>query len=185
MLLDSLKDFFWLNEPANVRFVEGGMLVETEPETDFWQSAHHNFHKDNGHFFYTRRLGNFSLAVKWRFEELLASDQCGIMVRQDNLNWAKAGILTTDLRQPQLGSVVTVNGTSDWAVWPLERLPAEIWLKTVRRGRDFLFFASTDGVSFRQLRMFGLPKAGDEIKAGAYACSPLRHNFQCVLEEVE
>ncbi len=44
MLLDSLKDFFWLNEPANVRFVEEGMLVETLPETDFWESYHLRFY---------------------------------------------------------------------------------------------------------------------------------------------
>ena len=42
MLLDSLKDFSWYNEPADVSFGEDGMTVETEQETDFWQSLHHN-----------------------------------------------------------------------------------------------------------------------------------------------
>lgn len=184
MLLDSLKDFSWYNEPANVRFVESGMLVESEPGTDFWQSAHHNFHKDNGHFFYTLKQGDFSLVVKWHFTDALASDQCGIMLRLNDLNWAKAGILTTDLRTPQLGSVVTCGGASDWAGWPLVKMPEDIWLKLVRRGKDFLFFASIDGRNFRQIRMFGMPAAGGELKAGAYACSPLGRGFESVLEEI-
>ena len=37
----------------NVRFIEEGMIVEVAEQTDFWQSAAHNFHRDNGHFFYT------------------------------------------------------------------------------------------------------------------------------------
>ncbi len=184
MLLDCLKDFSWYNEPANVRFVEDGMLVETEPETDFWQNTGHNFHKDNGHFFYTRRQGNFSLTLKWHFETPAASDQCGIMLRLDNLNWAKAGFLSTDLRAPQLGSVVTVKGCSDWAVWPLESLPQDIWLRLRRCGTDFLFFASTNGENFRQIRMFSLPDATVELKVGAYACSPQRRSFECVLADI-
>lgn len=51
MLLDALRDFSWYNEPHNVRFIEEGMIVEVAEQTDFWQSAAHNFHRDNGHFF--------------------------------------------------------------------------------------------------------------------------------------
>lgn len=185
MLLDSLKDFSWDNEPANVRFDENGMVVETEPETDFWQSLHHNIHKDNGHFFFTRKRGDFNLEVHWHFEQAAAADQCGIMLRVDSLNWAKAGFLSSDLRIPQLGSVVTLNGVSDWAAWPLVSVPQDIWLKTVRKGKDFLIFASIDGQNFRQLRMFALPGAGSELKAGAYICSPQKHNFSAALAGID
>ena len=47
MRLDALKDFEWYNEPENVRFSDLGMVVNCKPKTDFWQSAHHNFKKDN------------------------------------------------------------------------------------------------------------------------------------------
>ncbi len=184
MLLDSLKNFFWLNEPANVRFVEEGMLVETLPETDFWQSKHHRFYKDNGHFFYTRKQGDCRFTVKWQIGDVLASDQCGIMIRIDDQNWAKAGLLTTDLRQPQLGSVVTVAGVSDWASWPLDNLPRELWCRLVKKDKDILLFASIDGTNFRQIRMFTIPKIVDEFKIGAFACSPLKHSLSCILEDI-
>lgn len=185
MLLDSLKDFSWYNEPADVSFGEDGMTVETEPETDFWQSLHHNIHKDNGHFFFTRKNGDFTLTLKWRFADIVSSDQCGIMLRIDSLNWIKTGLLTTDLRHPQLGSVVTLNGISDWAIYPLAELPQNLWLRLQRRGKDFLLFASVDGEDFFLLRMCGLPHLGDEAKVGAYACSPQKHSFVCTLAGIE
>lgn len=119
MLLDALRDFTWYNEPHNVRFIEEGMIVEVAEQTDFWQSAAHNFHRDNGHFFYTEKTGDFTLTLKWHSDEPLAFAQCGVMVRLDNLNWAKGGVLSPDLYKPQLGTVVTNAGHSDWAVSPL------------------------------------------------------------------
>lgn len=107
MLLDALRDFTWYNEPHNVRFIEEGMIVEVAEQTDFWQSAAHNFHRDNGHFFYTEKTGDFTLTLKWHSDEPLAFAQCGVMVRLDNLNWAKGGVLSPDLYKPQLGTVVT------------------------------------------------------------------------------
>lgn len=185
MLLDSLKDFSWDNEPADVCFNENGMVVKSEPETDFWQSLPHNIHRDNGHFFFTRKNGDFSLVVHWRFEQAEAADQCGIMLRIDSLNWVKAGFLSSDMRMPQLGSVVTTNGTSDWAVWPLVSVPQDIWLKAVRKGKNFLLFASIDGQNFRQLRMFALPNVKNELRCGAYICSPQKHNFSATLVSIE
>ena len=51
MLLTNLRDFEWYNEPEDVSFEERGMAVLTKNKTDFWQSKHHNFKKDDGHFF--------------------------------------------------------------------------------------------------------------------------------------
>ena len=39
MLLESLKQFDWMNEPANVRFDENGMVVLAKYRTDFWCCA--------------------------------------------------------------------------------------------------------------------------------------------------
>lgn len=83
MLLDALRDFEWLNEPLDVNFDEMGMRVLTHDKTDFWQSAHHKFGKDNGHFFYTRHSGNFTFLVTWKFVSDGQFDQCGVMLRID------------------------------------------------------------------------------------------------------
>ena len=184
MLLDALRNFSWYNEPENVRFTEEGMLIETKGNTDFWQNRRHNFHKDDGHFFYISRPGDFNLRVKWRFYAPVASDQCGIMVRADQLNWAKVGFLSPDLTNPQLGSVVTKQGDSDWASSVLDIVPPEISFRLIRRSDSFAAYYSLDGSSFRQARLFSFPDNPPTVKIGAYACSPQAHNFECVLEEI-
>lgn len=184
MLLDALKDFCWYNEPLNVRFVENGMLVDTVPETDFWQNSAHRLYRDNGHFFYTTKQGDFSTTVKWKFSNIIASDQCGLMVRVDNRNWAKISLLCTDMRKLQIGSVVTDGGYSDWAVYPLNNLPDELWFRVVRKGNDFAMYFSVDGNSFERVRIFYFSQIEDAIKVGAYACSPQNRSFSCTLEDI-
>lgn len=185
MLLDSLRNFSWYNEPENVRFNEEGMVVTVRGGTDFWQSSHHNFHKDDGHFFYTAVTGDFTLTLKWHADAAAVFSQCGIMLRIDNLNWAKAGILSPNLQRPQIGSIVTNQGYSDWASQALVQYQPQIWYRLRRRNGDFIFYYSLDGEVFQQLRMFHPLNTIGEIKAGAYACSPQQSNFSCILESVE
>ena len=184
MLLDSLKTFTWYNEPANVRFVEEGMLVETLPQTDFWSAAHHNFNKDNGHFFYTEKSGAFELTLKWHFSTAVASDQCGLMIRSDSRNWGKIGFLSPDLSSPQIGCVVTCRGVSDWSSHALAELPHDAWYKVIRRGDDVIFSYSPDGQNFRRQRLFRLESISSAIKVGAYCGAPQNHGFECILENI-
>ena len=184
MLLDVLRNFSWYNEPANVRFIEEGMLIETKQNTDLWQNNAHNLHKDDGNFFYVQKQGDFNLTIKWHLYAPVSSDQCGIMVRIDNFNWAKIGFLSTNLQDPQIGSVVTKAGDSDWACVELSEIPSAISLRIIRRGTSFAAFYSLDEKTFKQIRLFSFADTPTEVKIGAYACSPQAHNFECVLEEV-
>lgn len=184
MLLDSLKDFEWYNEPFNVRFIEQGMVVEPLEKTDFWQSSHHNFHKDDGHFFFTRRYGDFTITLKWHTEGAFAYDQCGLMLRVDNLNWVKAACLSPSLIQPQIGSVVTQKGYSDWASAGAHPLN-DVWYRLKRRGGDYVLSYSLDGINYTQLRTFTLLDDEEAVKVGAYICSPQRKGFSAVLEMIE
>ena len=67
MLLESLKQFDWMNEPANVRFDEKGMNVIAKYRTDFWCCARYDFRKDDGHFFFSYVLGDFCCDLNWEF----------------------------------------------------------------------------------------------------------------------
>ena len=83
MLLDVLKDFEWLNEPRKLAYSDAGMAISTEAQTDFWQSVQHQVRKDNGHFFFTPRDGNFTLTLQWQFGDYSGFRQCGLMLRLD------------------------------------------------------------------------------------------------------
>lgn len=107
------------------------------------------------------------------------------MVRLDNLNWAKGGVLSPDLYKPQLGTVVTNCGHSDWAVSPLYDYNADFWYRLRRKNGDFIIFYSVDGQNFQQIRLFHFLEKADTVKVGAYACSPQRAGFRCILENIE
>ena len=181
MLLEALRDFEWLNEPDNVVFQDKEMRVVALVGTDFWQSKNHNFHRDNGHFFYTRRQDNFSFTIKWQFAALRPYTQCGIMVRLDENNWIKASILYDNPQRPMLGSSVTQNGYSDWAALDISDDLREIWFKIRRQQGDYLIYYSVDGEKFTQIRATHLINDLPEVKVGAYICNPTQNPFEATL----
>ena len=185
MILENLKDFEWYNEPENVIFADQNMKLSANIQTDFWQSLHHNFKKDNGHFFYLNKSTDFSCTVHWKSEEIANLNQCGIMLRVDERNWFKASAMYQDKSSPELGSCLTIKGHSDWAGVMLTEEPLEVWYKIVKRNNDFMAFYSLDGKKFIRLRQFYLDTLGDELKVGAYICSPQDKNFVATLEDIE
>ena len=110
MLLGALQDFEWYNEPANFIFRDKALIVQASPQTDFFQSRHRHYGKDNGHFFFTRVKGDFTLSTQWQYETSAPYDQCGIMLRIDANNWLKASIMYDNPERPMLGSSVTQQG---------------------------------------------------------------------------
>lgn len=184
MILENIKDFIWYNDPQNVRFVEEGMLIETRPQTDFWQNTDGGFQKDNGHLFAKDCAGNFILVVKCSFPVIKNSAQCGLMFRSDAQNWIKAGLLSPNLVAPQLGIISANQGSCDWSATDLPLDCHTLWLRLSRRGKDFVIMYSLTGDNFRQVRMLHLPKVSDIAAVGAYACSPGEDSFECVWEEI-
>lgn len=185
MLLEQLRDFEWYNEPLDVSFDERGMKVLSRDKTDFWQSLHHKFYKDDGHFFFTRKTGDFSLVIRWDFETNGNFDQCGIMLRIDERNWLKASVMFESFRQPMLGSCATNNGYSDWAAQDIPMGINQIWYKIKRIRGDYVIYFSLDGIKFKQIRMLHLLNDLPEVKVGAYVCSPQREGFEATLSQID
>ncbi len=185
MKLENLIDFEWYNEPENVIFSDQEMKIVAKSLTDFWQSLHHQIKKDNGHFFYKKISGNFSLLIKWRFENATPFKQCGIMARVDERNWFKASILAKDENSPEIGTCLTLSGHSDWAGTQLQNMPDKIFYKLERRGDDFVCSYSLDGQKYIKLRQFYLRGVENEIKIGAYLASPQNEPFDAVLDEID
>ena len=185
MHFEALENFEWYNDPENVRFENDAMIIYARQGTDFWQSVHRGFKKDDGHFFFCRQEGDFFLTLKWHFDRLEKFSQCGIMLRIDEKNWFKASVMSDNEAQPRLASCVTNCGYSDLA--PIE-IPAgitEVSYKIKRFKGDYILYYSLDGINFKQLRMLHLLNDQPEVKVGAYICSPQREAFEGVLTQIE
>ena len=185
MIFENLKNFEWYNEPANVTFGSHELEITAAEGTDFWQSKHHNFFKDDGHFFFIRQSTDFNCVVKWRFENAVHFNQCGLMLRADEHNWFKISVMSADEHNPEIGSCVTKDGISDWAGAPLPENCNELWYKSVRHGDDYVVFYSVDGVNFIRVRQFALNLIDSDIKIGAYICAPRDFGFKAVLDEID
>lgn len=185
MILENLKNFEWYNEPENVTFGSHELEITASSGTDFWQSEHHNFFKDNGHFFFCRKNADFGCVVKWRFENATKYNQCGLMLRTDSRNWFKISVMSADEDNFEIGNSATHNGVSDWAGVRLPQRCDVLWYKLVRHGDDYVAFYSTDGENFVRIRQFTLFSPDAEVKIGAYICSPQNAGFKATLDEID
>ena len=184
MLLESLREFDWLNEPQRVRFDEDGMFVSTKYRTDFWCCARYNFRKDDGHFFYCGVADDFCCDLNWEFSACGQFDQCGLMLRVDVDNWFKASIMSEDEENPLLATCLTNAGYSDLATIPLPRGTKRVWYRLKRRHGCYVASYSLNGTEYMQLRKFYLLNDADNVEVGAYICSPQREEFEAVLRGI-
>ncbi|MDR1693907.1 MAG: DUF1349 domain-containing protein [Lactobacillaceae bacterium] len=185
MLLQQLRDFEWLNEPQAVFFLDSGMKVVANPETNFWQNKKISLSRDSGHFFHTPKQGDFSLTVNWTLIARPTKAQCGIMLRIDKENWAKCYSMWDDDGKNKVCLSVTNLGLSDISEIQLDYEDTNIWLRAARKSDVFEFSYSKDGDNYVPLRKFPFIKDTEKINAGAYICSPNKTEFEAVLSYIE
>ncbi|HZC36405.1 MAG TPA: DUF1349 domain-containing protein [Chthoniobacterales bacterium] len=171
----------WLNEPPAWKSENNLLSVVTGANTDFWRVTHYGFIRDNGHFYYQDRTGDFTVQVKVtaRYETLY--DQAGIMIRMDAANWIKTGVEYTD-GLPHFSAVVT-RDFSDWSVLPADSL-GPVWLRLTRLGNSVRIQYSIDGLSFLLLRLAYFPET-TSTQVGLMCCSPEREGFEVEFSEFQ
>ncbi len=186
MLLTTLRDFEWLNEAGEVSFGERGVKMTAAPETDFWMNGAGGYCKHNGHFFFCRQNGAFTMTVCWRPGEAADFAQCGLMVRADEKHWCKISLMSKTGGSCHIASVVTGEAGSDMALVPAEAVPPEIWfrVKSYDNGALELFY-SFNGAVFTAVRRFYLPPAPTGAEAGVFICCPASRPYTAVLSSIE
>ncbi|WP_028328745.1 DUF1349 domain-containing protein [Brachyspira alvinipulli] len=175
------EKLFWIREPKKTIIDDEKIEIYTEPNTDLWQRTYYGFQNDNAPVLQTKTKEKyFSFIVKTKFESGYRFDQCGVAIYIDSENWFKASVEYENEDYQRLGSVVTNNGYSDWATQDISASIKEMYYRLSRRESDFLIECSEDGENFKQMRIFHLFKADDEISFGIYACSPENSSFKAV-----
>ena len=179
------EKLFWIREPKKTIIDNEKIEIYTEPNTDLWQKTYYGFQNDNAPVLQTKTKDKyFSFIVKTKFESVHRFDQCGVAIYIDSENWFKASVEYENENYQRLGSVVTNNGYSDWATQDISSSIKEMWYRLSRRERDFLIECSEDVTNFKQMRIFHLFKADDEISFGIYACSPENSSFKAVFTDM-
>ena len=173
------RTWVWTREPAAFELKESSLEITTRPHTDLWQHTYYHFKNDSAPLLQTvTEEKYFSFTVKTSFEGAAHRfDQCGVAVYFDAKNWIKGSCEFENGKFQHLGSVVTVNGFSDWATCAIDAGIKNIWYRLSRREDDFCIECSFDGVNFSQMRICHMPKAAGAVPFGIYACSPEDSTF--------
>jgi uncharacterized protein len=169
----------WLNEPPVWEANKEKLRVVTGANTDFWRVTDYGFIRDNGHFYYEQRTGDFTLQARIDGKYQALYDQAGLMIRLDPFNWIKTGVEYTD-GSPHLSAVVT-REFSDWSLLPMQSA-SPVWLRLTRLNSAIRIQYSTNGISFSLLRLAYFPPSND-VLVGLMSCSPERAGFSVEFSE--
>ncbi|MCI9416691.1 MAG: DUF1349 domain-containing protein [Eubacterium sp.] len=180
------ENLLWVREPKRSVISQDYVEIITEPGTDLWQRTYYGFQNDNAPVLQTRTTDKyFSFVVKTRFESKHRFDQCGIAMYLDSENWLKASVEYENEEYQRLGSVVTNHGYSDWATSDISANIKEMWYRFSRRESDYCIECSSDGITFKQMRICHMWKGTEEIVFGIYACSPEKSSFKAIFSNME
>ncbi len=172
--MTDLSGFEWLNPPPDWQAAGDRLRLRTAGGTDFWQRTHYGFRRDDGHFLFQRRTGDFVAEATVALEPDARYDQAGLMVRLSPGGWLKTSCEFQPDGASQLGAVVTNSGFSDWSYRPVSPFPALVRLRVERHGGDYVLAAGIgDGPPdvHRVARLLE-DDGRSEILVGLYACSP-------------
>ncbi len=171
----------WYCEPArwSVDPVRRCLTVQPDAGTDYWQTTHYGFQRDNGHLLSADVVGDFVLTTHARFHPAHQYDQAGLMVRVSPSCWLKASVEYEPDGPSRLGAVVTNQAYSDWSTQDFSASSREIGLRIHRTGGDYLVEAQVSDGDWTQIRLAHLhdDREGTAVAAGLYACSPKGPGF--------
>lgn len=172
--LTALDGAEWLNPPPAWDWTAEALTLETGERTDFWRDTLYGFRRDSGHALLVPVDGDFTahLGFEGIYEALY--DQAGLMVRQDEAHWIKAGIELSD-GVANL-SVVVTRGASDWSACALGPTPGPQRLRLTRLGGAIVIQARNDAYRWQLLRVTPFPEGA--LRIGPMACSPERAGFR-------
>ena len=170
----------WYNEPSSWALQDHKVIVQAEPQTDFWRLTAGGYIQDTGHFYFERCSGDFRAEVHFSGEYRARYDQAGLMVRLNETTWMKCGIEFIEGVQ-QVSAVVT-REYSDWSVVALAHNPAELWLRVSRQGSTIEVHYALDGVHYQLLRQLYLSQE-PMLDVGLMCASPEGTGFGVTFED--
>lgn len=175
----------WTRPPRRFSISPEEIRITTEPGTDLWQRTYYGFQNDNAPVLQLETdQSRFSFTVRTDFDSKHRFDQCGVALYLDAENWLKASIEYENDAFQRLGSVVTNHGYSDWATTDIPADIRTMWYRLSRREADYCIECSSDGQTFKQMRICHLHEGAGRIRFGIYACSPEDSSFEAVFSQM-
>lgn len=166
----------WINKPKEYNISDKRISFKVLPKTDFWQITHYGFSRTDGNCYVKEVNQDVSFTVKVKMNYKEEFDQLGIIVYFNEDNFAKLCVENQLKCDNKLGSVVCKDKRSDWATQSLNNID-ELYFRVSKRGVNYLFEYSYDGIVFQQIRLFDI-SVGEIVNIGVFGASPLGDGFE-------
>ncbi len=161
----------WDNPPKQWEALPGGgMRIYAPARADYFRNPTGEHVNDSAPLLWKNVTGNFVAQALVRPTFSTTYDSGVLMMRDDELTWAKLCYEKTDFGTTAAVSVVT-NGYSDDANGEELSFP-QLWLQMVRVGNVFALHYSSNGETWRMVRVFRL-EVPPTVKVGIAAQSPV------------
>lgn len=162
----------WLNPPPAVVQTDDELRVTAASGSDFWRTTLYGFTHDTGHALMARTAREGSLEVDFRLNYDQQYDQAGLLIRDNETTWLKAGVEISD-GVPHVGAVVT-RSLSDWSLAPVPHWNGQnVTIRASWKDGAVTLRARAHDGGWTTLRVAPYP-IGPATLAGVYACAPLR-----------
>lgn len=166
----------WINEPKDHHQSKEKVTFKVLPKTDFWQVTHYGFSRTDGNCYVAEIKEDICFTVKVKMNYISEFDQCGVIIYSDEENFAKLCVENQLKTMNKLGSVVAKLKRSDWATQPYN-IDDTIYYRVSKRGINYLFESSANGIKYEQMRLFDIP-GSEKVYIGVFGASPLGNGFE-------
>jgi len=168
----------WTNEPEKWKFKGDEIKITCPGEVDYWRNTLHGFVKDDAPFYWMYADYDFEVRLSMKGKWKYLYDQSGIMIRLDENNWIKAGII--HFRDNLYASVVFTRGNSDWSthLLPKDRKITEFHCWVKRKAEVIEVYYSLDNVNFIKMRQGHFSEA-PRLRVGMMSAAPESDGFKC------
>lgn len=175
------REMTWFREPPLFTEKENELVIETQPHTSFHALA---YDMTNAFGKITKPMQSFSFTVKVSFSFAREEDECGILIKKDNLHWAKAGV---EYRNGNLDLSTTLyqNGYGDHSCREIGGGIQWIYFRVIYWNGNVRVQYSFQGEKFSDMRWFHIAGSQDEVVAGIYACSPGNGYYDCTFSDMQ
>ena len=160
----------WFNPPPAVA-TDGDSLVVTAAEgSDLWRTTSYGFVHDSGHGLLHPFGEGSAVEVSFVLDFEGQFDQAGVLVREDQTHWFKAGTEITD-GEAYVGAVST-NGMSDWSLSPVPAWRSTtVTIRVSWQGDALTVRARSETSPWRLVRLAPWTPTA-LVSAGPYLASP-------------
>jgi regulation of enolase protein 1 (concanavalin A-like superfamily) len=172
----------WRNAPAAWKVEDGGDLsITAGKSTDWFVSPFEGRATATSPVLLFKADREFTLRAKVSVDFGAPWDAGCMAVYSNDATWGKLCLEMTQWKEPTIVSVVTRGRSDDNNSIPISG--HSVYLEIAKSGQAILFYASTDGRSWRLTRAFHLGAEGP-LEAGFSAQSPAGETCRAVFSEI-